>query len=214
MFHLIKKDLLIQKNSFLLSILLIIFFSLIFSNMGAAGLTMSVLAVTYLLTLGASAREEKNNSDKLLISLPLRRRTIVFSKYVSVLFFATYAILLNLVIYGIINILKLPLESIPITLQGVISAFIASLLYCSISFPLIFKVGYMKSRMMNLFLFLGIVFGASWVLEKIIRDNEELGNYLLNSNVTELTTVGLLITVIIFIASYLLSLTFYKNREF
>lgn len=168
MFHLIKKDLLIQKNSFLLSILLIIFFSLIFSNMGAAGLTMSVLAVTYLLTLGASAREEKNNSDKLLISLPLRRRTIVFSKYVSVLFFATYAILLNLVIYGIINILKLPLESIPITLQGVISAFIASLLYCSISFPLIFKVGYMKSRMMNLFLFLGIVFGASWVLEKII----------------------------------------------
>lgn len=72
----------------------------------------------------------------------------------------------------------------------------------------------MKSRMMNLFLFLGIVFGASWVLEKIIRDNEELGNYLLNSNVTELTTVGLLITVIIFIASYLLSLTFYKNREF
>lgn len=214
MFHLIKKDLLIQKNSFLLSILLIIFFSLIFSNMGAAGLTMSVLAVTYLLTLGASAREEKNNSDKLLISLPLRRRTIVFSKYVSVLFFATYAILLNLVIYGIINILKLPLESIPITLQGVISAFIVSLLYCSISFPLIFKVGYMKSRMMNLFLFLGIVFGASWVLEKIIRDNEELGNYLLNSNVTELTTVGLLITVIIFIASYLLSLTFYKNREF
>lgn len=48
MYHLIKKDLLVQKKSVLLSIVFILFFSLFFSKIGAPGLLIGVLGVTYL----------------------------------------------------------------------------------------------------------------------------------------------------------------------
>ncbi|GIN92692.1 hypothetical protein J22TS1_37430 [Siminovitchia terrae] len=91
MYHLIKKDILMQKRALKLSILLMIFFSFTLSNLGAAGLTIGILAITYQLVLGASALEDKNNSDIILISLPIKRTTIVLSKYVSIYIYAAYA---------------------------------------------------------------------------------------------------------------------------
>lgn len=182
--------------------------------MGPAGLSLSVFAVTYMLTLGASAIEEKNNSDKMLISLPIRKSSIVLSKYLSVFVFAAYVILLNLIIHVLVDLIKLPLNPISFTTGGILGSVIAPVLFCSISLPLIFKLGYLKSKMINLILFFTIVFGGTTLIDKIYKEKPELGNFLLNSSSTELTLVVLLLSFLIFTFSYFLSLHFYKKREF
>lgn len=104
MYHLIKKDFLIQKRQVMLTLLLLVFFSFSLSPMGAAGLSVSILAITYMLVFGAGQLEDKNNGDVMLISLPIRRHTIVLSKYVSVYVFAAYALLVNLVIHAVADL--------------------------------------------------------------------------------------------------------------
>lgn len=214
MYQLIKKDLLIQKKSVILSLFLIIFFSLYFSKMGAAGLTLSVFAVTYMLTLGASAIDEKNNSDKLLISLPIRKVTIVLSKYLSVFVFSLYVILMNYLIRILIHVLHLPVNVIPFTFAGILGSVIAPMLFCSISLPLIFKYGYLKSRMANLLLFFLIVIGGTALVDKALQNYPSLENLLIGKSSVEMIIVTLIPAVIIFVLSFLLSLSFYKNREF
>lgn len=106
MYLLIKKDFLIQKRNLKLSILLALFFSVSFSSIGTAGLIYSIYAVSYFLASGASALEDKNNSDMMLVSLPIKKQKIVLSKYISVYVFAAYAIIVTYLIVLIERLLN------------------------------------------------------------------------------------------------------------
>ncbi|MDG3086622.1 ABC-2 transporter permease [Vibrio hannami] len=120
MFHLIKKDILMQK-ALKLSILLMVFFTFTLANIGQVGFLVSVLAVTYQLALGASSLEDKNNSDKILISLPIRKSTIVLSKYASIYVYAAFAILIYYVVYLVNKLVNAPLD-ISFNLTGILGA--------------------------------------------------------------------------------------------
>lgn len=50
----------------------------ILSQIGPYGLVVNILAVTYMLVLGASAVEDKNNSDIMLVSLPIKKIRLCF----------------------------------------------------------------------------------------------------------------------------------------
>ncbi|MBA4535931.1 ABC-2 transporter permease [Bacillus aquiflavi] len=170
MYHLIKKDILMQKRTLKLSVLLIIFFTITLSSMGSIGLTVGILAVTYQLILGASSLEDKNNSDIILNSLPIKKNTIVLSKYVSIYVFTAYAILLFYSIYFIVNMLNFP-NIIFFNPIGFIGGIVAVTLFFSISFPLIFKYGYIKSKMANLILFFVLAFGGI-ILTNILQNDQ------------------------------------------
>lgn len=218
MYHLIKKDILMQKRALKLSILLIIFFTFTLSNIGPAGLTIGVLAITYQLALGASALEDKNNSDIILISLPIKRTTIVLSKYVSIYFYAAYAILGFYLAYLIINLLNLRLD-IPFNFTGLIGAIIAVTLFGSISFPLIFKYGFLKAKMANLIIFFVFVFGGTGLVSYLSENNklmlsQDLITFLKNRSDIEIFIILMVPLVLILICSYFVSLNFYRKREF
>ncbi|WP_102275536.1 ABC-2 transporter permease [Cytobacillus massiliigabonensis] len=218
MYHLIKKDILMQKRALKLSVLLIIFFSITLSNIGPAGLIVGILAITYQLVLGASALEDKNNSDIILISLPIKKTTIVLSKYVSIYIYALFAAIGFYLIYLISNLLNLPLD-IPFNFSGLIAAIITVTLFCSISFPLIFKYGFLKSKMANLIIFFVFVFGGTGLVSYFSRNNklmlsQELITFLSNSSDFQLFIILAAPLFLILICSYYLSLAFYRNREF
>ncbi|WP_313800236.1 ABC-2 transporter permease [Cytobacillus sp.] len=218
MYHLIKKDILMQKKALKLSVLLIIFFTITLSNMGPAGLTVGVLAISYQLVLGASALEDKNKSDVILISLPIKRTTIVLSKYVSIYIYAAYAALGFYLIYLITSLLNLPLD-IPFNFSGFIGAIIAVTLFCSIAFPLIFKYGFLKAKMANLFIFFVFVFGGTGLVSYLNKNNkllmsQDIISFFRNSSDIELLLILAVPLVLILICSYNISLAFYKKREF
>ncbi len=218
MYHLIKKDILMQKRAMKLSLLLMIFFTFTLSQLELVGYTVAVLAVTYQLALGASSLEDKNNSDKILISLPIKRNIIVLSKYVSVYVYAAYAILFYSLINAIGHMMHLPLD-FPLTLSGVMGAVVAVTLFSSISFPLLFKYGYLKSKMANIIIFFVIIFGGT-ALFKFINAGENLAlSQKLTAFLSEMSNAGtfiLLVGVLLVMisVSYAISLSFYNKREF
>ena len=218
MFYLIKKDILMQKRTVKLSIIYILLFTIFISKNEPIGLTIGILSVTYMLALGSSALEDKNNSDKMLISLPIKRQIIVMSKYVSVYVFAFFAIIVCFLIYFIASLFY-PSFIQPITMEGLMAAIISITLFSSVSYPLIFKYGYMKSKMANLIVFFVLVFGGSELVNYSSQNNKLTLNQNILTNFNNRTDVEILIILmvplaLILIISYFLSLTFYNKREF
>lgn len=211
MFHLIKKDFLMQKKTLQLSLLLMIFFSVTLSTLGSSGLTISILAICYHLALGASALEDKNNSDVMLVSLPIKKAAIVLSKYMSIYVMFIYAALVNYIICTIADVLNLSTYFFPYTLDGIYGAMIAVTLLFSVSFPIIFKIGYLKSKMINFIILFVFIFVGAAIVQK-------LSQYVNMDFVDGISNVGMISIVIVLlaillIASYFLSLHFYKHRE-
>lgn len=214
MYQLIKKDLLVQKKTIILSLILIIFYAFYFGDMGPAGLALSAFTVTYMLTLGAFCIDEKNNSDKLLISLPIKRSSIVLSKYLLVLVITAYVILLNFFITTVVKLFNLSLNPLPLTTEGVLSSFAVPVLYCSIALPIVFRFGYLKSRMINLIVFFSLIAGLTPLINKIAEGNVSQGKFLLSNSTPQAALIILLPTLLLFALSYILSLFFYNRREF
>lgn len=219
MYHLIKKDIIMQKRTIGLSLLFILFFTFTLSEIGPSGLVVNILAVTYMLALGASAVEDKNNSDIMLVSLPIKKDIIVCSKYISVYIFAVYAALINYLIYLIINQLNLPIEVLPFTSNGLFFSIVAVTLFSSIILPLIFKYGFLKSRVISIILFFVFISGGLSLIDNLSKNQnsifvQKILNLLNSSSDIQIALLILIPVVIVLFISYILSLNFYKNREF
>lgn len=218
MYPLIKKDILIQKKVVTLAIFMMFFFAVTLSSMGPGATIVGILTVTYMFVLGASAIEDKNKSDIILVSLPIKKQTIVLAKYLSVYVFATYAILLYAIIYFGVQLLHIPLE-MSLTQSGIISTLFIITVFFAISFPLIFKYGYLKAKTPNLILFFILVFGGT----ALVNNLDQLSSWTFIQNTvtflserteTQLLLLLLPIAFVILVISYFISLRFYQEREF
>jgi|HigsolmetaGSP11D_1036233.scaffolds.fasta_scaffold01679_5 hypothetical protein len=201
MYTLIKKDFLIQKRNLFLSAFIAVLFLAAWSNVS---LMFSVIMVSYMLVFGASAYEDKYNSDKLLASLPISKTKIVFAKYLSVYVFAAYALVLNGLIIAVFDVLKLPITIPPLTWQVILAAAGILTVYTSIALPIIFKYGYTRSRMITFILIFVLMFGFG---------NAQLDTLLPTSESSRL--IVLIIGVLLLLAvSVWISLHIYRRREF
>ncbi|MDF1511352.1 ABC-2 transporter permease [Robertmurraya sp. DFI.2.37] len=219
MYHLIKKDVIMQKRAIGFSLLFIFFFTFTLSEIGPSGLVVNILAVTYMLALGASAVEDKNNSDLMLVSLPIKKDTIVSSKYISVYIFAFYAVFVNYLIYLIVNQLNLPIKVLPFTSSGLFFSLVAVSLFCSITLPLIFKYGFLKSRVISFILFFVFIAGGSTLVDHLSKKEDSIfiqsiSTLFHSSSDAQIALLLFIPVVIILFISYLISLNFYKHREF
>lgn len=127
--------------------------------------------------------------------------------YDSVYVFALYAILINMGFIGLVRLFHLPIPVTPFSLEGVYWALMSITLFSAISFPLIFKWGYLKAKAVNYFLTFAFafIFGATPLLNR----------YFQGTPPSIQTKVSLTLGLILLLAlSYLISLTFYKKREF
>jgi hypothetical protein len=209
MYHLIKKDFLMQKRYLKLSLLVALFFAAVLASLGPLGLSLSIFVISYMLVLGASAQEDKTHGDMLLASLPIKKTTIVLSKYVSVYVFAAYAILVNLGFMWLIRLLHLPIQVLPFALDGLYWALVAVTLFSSISFPLIFKWGYLKAKMANFILMFAFVLGGTTLLDRLSQSS-----FLNDRTEAEWLVGSVILLIILLVLSCMLSITFYKKREF
>lgn len=219
MYQLIKKDIILQKKNLVIYLLLILFFSFWMSSIGSTGLTYSIFAVSYLLAVNATAFEEKNNSDIILLSLPIRKQKIVLAKYISVYVYIAIATLANFSIYILTNLLSIPFQVLPFTFEGIILASVGVTLLCSITFPLVFKLGYNQSKMFNNVLFFLTVFVAALMTDKLILSihfpfQRQLLQFFSKRTELEIIILLLVPVLFLFIISFFSSLRFYKRREF
>jgi hypothetical protein len=190
-----------------------------FQKMGPAMFPAGLVAVTYMLMLTACAYDDKSKADIMLNSLPIKRSKIVLAKYLSIFIFAALGTIAYLLSVNLIRILEIPIQTTSITLGGMLGGLFAIALLNSIYFPVYFKVGYIKSRIVNFVLFFAFFFGVTSVVNFLYDSREKIWLKKLTFSVkqmTDLQIAGFLIAIILLILfiSYLLSLRFYKSREF
>ncbi|SHI96417.1 ABC-2 transporter permease [Lutispora thermophila] len=219
MFNLVIKDILIQKKQLIFSLVYLVFILVTFQGMGEAMFPMGLVAMAYMLSMTACAYEEKNRSDLLLNSLPIKRESIVASKYLSVFVYTLMVTALYEAMVIIINILNIPLKTFPLSLEMFIGGLVAVCSMTGIYFPIYFKFGYMKMRVANFVLFFLFFFGSSYMTHFLNSNHDSLlVNGIINffntqSDIT-ISLVLLIIIAVYMLLSFLLSAWFYNRREF
>ena len=213
------KDILLVKKTILLGFAYMIFFLVAFEQMGNIAFISAVVAFTYILIMTIAAYEEKNNADILLNSFPIKRQEIVLSKYVSGLICLVISIIIYWMIAFFIQIFGVNLKVFPITAIDIISVLLSISIVNGIYLPIFFKFGYIKSKFFNVILFLLIFTGASSIVGVF---GESQGNAFVHSILSflnkqsefqiSLYLIGIILVVTI--VSYIISLYFYREREF
>lgn len=219
MFNLILKDILIQKKTFLLNAVYLMIIILSFQQIGNPMVPASIIALPYVMTQSACAYDDKNKADMLLNSLPLSRDTIVAARYLSTFVFLAIAIVYYIVIAGIISVLRLPIKVYPLSFEDIVGGLFSVVVMISIYFPVYFKVGYIKSRMVNFVLFFGLFFVVGILIPELVKNkNSQLAEWIIRfvSNQWNVHIIAGMFTIMILFlfASYILSLKFYRDREF
>lgn len=155
---LIKKDMVLllkPKN-----IIIILFYALIFGILFQTPIVSTILIAFFLIS-DLINREEKNNSLKYFVCLPVKKESVVASKYIDNIIFIFAGFLLSLFV-GILNNSIVGENNISLSWQSFIVSFVLLLVFSSFYLPLYFKYGKIALNYMLVFLFLllGVVYYA------------------------------------------------------
>ncbi len=183
---------------------------------------MPYIAGSYLYIVYANALDDKYQTERLFIAMPVSRRTIVGSKYMSMGFY----MVAFLTIIGILSpLFRLFIPSLLnmqlLSWQIIVQFFAVSSLYYSIYFPLYFKVGYQKSRWANYIaliasagLFIGILQLVSELSGIEMESLQEALAFYLRVPAGLWDIIIPIASVGIIVLSIKLSTYYYKQREF
>lgn len=214
MLNLIIKDIVIQKKTFLYAFILAIASSTNFMNPGPNGFILYVFSpifINYMFINFALSYDNKNKSEIVLNSLPIKRNDLVIAKYISIFAFAAIGIIYSIVIGFTGKIVGLSMFTTTITLNNVVTVLTFTCIYNSILFPIYFKLGYMKSQIFTVILYTLIMIEFSnsnnIVQQKFTRFINSSSNLTQNS-------LALIIGLIFFLISLMISIHIYNNKEF
>ena len=165
MLGLIKKDFLIIKNNLkLIIVMLMVFF--IMALGGQFNISFIPTFIIVMLFISTFSYDEYNNWDAYAITLPGGRKSIVKSKYIASLFLT----LLSAVITVLLNYLISVINNTAVNelISSLLGSICAIVIIQSIMYPLIFKFGMEKGRIV-LFILVFVMVGVITLLKNIIK---------------------------------------------
>ncbi|MBM7871232.1 ABC-2 type transport system permease protein [Clostridium pascui] len=216
MINLIKKDILIQKKMLPLVCIFVIIFALN-SQVNSRG-SIYILGVTigYILTIGALAYDETYKGHILINSLPLTRKNVVISKYLSIFFFTAFSLIFLTFIALIFNFIGISGLSIKYISFADIKTITATvIILSSIMIPLFLKFGTKLGKLFNFIIFFMFFSISNFIMqnkdETLIKD---ILNFIINNNGVNLTIISIIILTCIYILSMYFSFKIYANKDF
>lgn len=224
MFNLVLKDLLIQKKSskdFIIEFIVDFTFILILQFFGASCIyiiTPVIFTISFITK--SCGFGEKNDVDRMIGSLPVSRKEVVFSKYVSAFIFFICGVAITALFCGIIKLFGFSNISRFMNLQDIMIACIFTIIYSCLYLPICLWIGYSKSQQINNILFFSMFIGLVFAVILVdVIDNGTANYYIMNfislPNFKLYTFISFICfsSVLIF-TSISASLKFYLNRDF
>ncbi len=208
MLGLIKKDLLMSRNTLKLYIIIFIFYIFLALN-GNDSLSFIPPFISVLVMFTTFSYDNYNKFESFAFSFPNGRRDIVISKYL-----ATIILMIATTLVTIITSLLIGIINNTINYQETIFTFfytiMFSVIFLAIIYPFIFKFGIEKARIIIFIL----IFGLSFIIGTLFNylDTNFLNNVLNFISYNYLLLP--IITIAILIISYLISKHFYLKKEF
>ncbi|MBI6871544.1 ABC-2 transporter permease [Clostridium aciditolerans] len=216
MFNLIIKDILIQKKTVLFTFVYMLFLIVFLKE---ASFVSAMVMMSYILVITGFSLEEKNKSDIMLNSLPIKRRNIVLAKYLSVFIYFGIGVAAYFLTAIVVRLLGSPITIHSVTLEEIIGALFAITLLNGIYIPVLFRVGYTKSRVVIFVMFFLVFFlGAGFT--KIISKAQSnifiktIVNFFTSKSDMQILVYLLGAIIIMILGSFLLSVKLYESREF
>lgn len=199
------------KKNYLLMVVLVIALSL-FMNSGPTYI-ISMLTVYMLMTSTTLfSYDESSHWDRYAIAMPVTRRTIVGARYLMALIQLAAVVLLGGALSVIVSLYH-QVPDWPLTLAGTTGAMsIVYLVVISVSYPLAFRFSAEKARyaLMACYLIPFLLFMV--FIEPIVTFFEALE--LAAFSIPLLICLVALVCLLLFAASFFLSLRFYSKKEF
>jgi len=209
MYGLIKKDLLMLKQSFKIFLLMfIVFFGMTIIN--ESDMTFILPFMSVMISLSTFSYDNYNKWDAYAITLPNGRKNVVLAKYISTLIMVLVSFLISLVSLLILHTIGINIDILSSMSELTICLF-SGVLIISIMFPVMYKFGIEKGRIILFILTFGVT-GIALLLSKNVSIN-------IPSNITTFLNnyVKILfptITLIFLWASIKVSQKFYSKKEF
>lgn len=219
MFYLVWKDLVLTKK---INIFLLALYTLLLSFVAAKMPVhpeilygFCILMFVYIITIYSNTYDEKSNSEIVLNSLPIKRSEIVTAKYIS--------IVINILISSFFIIASTNLFAAGgLTFRVRAAGFIDILIsFCLVSlifslyYPIYFKLGASKTRLLNMLLYILVFFTPSL----LGRFSNKIVAYIPLEGLSFVGSQGLILSLFIvsigiYCLSYQLAKRFYQRRDF
>jgi hypothetical protein len=194
----------------------------------------------FLYISSVSKTEEKSRTDVLYCSLPVKKSTIVYSRYLAALFTFVGVVAVCFLVFSIIESLDFPGRTVifpPISAQQLFTVTIFVALFVSGFFPLYFKYGYMKGQLLGAAAialvstaFMGVLYvavslsGETAILDAVMSKTELpwmfrffMGVFaqaeILMGNLNLQAFIGIMTAVLVFV-SVRGSVKIYNNKDF
>ncbi|PGE01355.1 ABC-2 transporter permease [Bacillus pseudomycoides] len=207
MYNLILKDFRLQKSIILLYLIIICFFIMTFGSF----YLMVILPVgSYVINL--HYYDAKNNSHKFINSLPYSRKLIIMSKYIGVMIFMLIVVSFSLSIQAIIQFVFPTYGQIP-TPQEIVISILTVMLFTSLYLPFFY-------RFTNKYLIAAVsiifpVFVVLWrTIEAYVNITDLVYSVTTQFTINQLIILVSIVTILIFIGSYFLTVRIYKRTDF
>ncbi|EEM94403.1 ABC-2 type transport system permease protein [Bacillus thuringiensis IBL 200] len=123
--------------------------------------------------------EEKSKTEKILVSLPITRKEIVIAKYISSSLFIMAGLSTTFIVIILGNILLN--RDIVMPGYAVLSAIVATLIYCVVTIPANYIGGYKATSVLNVIMILPLtgmiglmcnIFGDKTIMLKVLHSQE------------------------------------------
>ena len=194
------------------TLIVILFCFIIMSTSDMNSITFIIPFFCVILCISTFSYDEYNKWDAYAITLPKGRKNIVKSKYITTLILILISVIISFLTLLIIGYVKSDIN-IEGNLLAIMGSIIGVIVVMSFMYPCIYKFGVEKGR---IFLLVGLILIMA------------IGGFIFNENILSATimlnltnflnTYGLvvlpIVSIIILLISYYISLRIYSKKEF
>ena len=210
MIGLIKKDLAMIKGNFkFLAIFIILYF--ILGLMGKMDISFILPFMSVIIMISTFSYDNYNKWDAYVITLPNGRKNSIKSKYVATILLVLILTIVTVLLSFIITYCRYHILDYEEILSLTTGSIFGTLLVLSFMYPIIYKFGVEKARIVICSLVFGIVILGSFIIKYI-----DLTGIIKMLNLMQdyWIIVILLFSILLVYASYRLSLKIYLKKEF
>ncbi len=218
LFSLILMNLTITKRY----LLFVAVYSLILPHMFpdfTVSMTAASAAAVYMIFISLLAYEDKYKADKMTGIMPIGRRLIIISKFLTAFVTQILAFIFSITAKYITDTILSwnRNEALPVTIQlpdlSVISICLLITSLCvSTYLPLYYLFGYQKLRIVSLVLFFALFFGGQLLSDLSIPSN--LQNTLLGMSMNDVALLIFGLSLVICLIGYYFTYRIYRHKDF
>ncbi|MFO1443072.1 ABC-2 transporter permease [Bacillus sp. Bva_UNVM-123] len=209
MYQLILKDVLLLKKILLLILGFIVFF-FILENPPA----FAVAIAGFIYISNSGSFDDRSHSNLMWNSLPISRAKIVSAKYVSIIIFGLFikglVTVLQGLLYSVLNMYEQPFPEA----NQLIIGFLIVLIVASVYYPIYYKFGEKYARILMMIAVFGTVILGNMVWHLVSQYVENILQILSQYSSEQLIMFGIILTLLFFASSWLLSIKIYKEKDF